>query len=151
MSCLSYTKRLLCVKFRENRSIPFEIIAFFGNPTWRSTAILDFQICDIQRHQNKKTVSLLKFVKVRENWSSRFQVITFDGSPTWRSTAIFDSQISVLNVTSKTKIYFRICVSNFLEIGGTDCELLYCIELQYGGRLLYWIFNNANFEVTPRT
>jgi hypothetical protein len=44
---------------------------------------------------------------------------------------------------------FRICMSNFLKIGETDCELLYCIELQYGGRPPSWISNYADFEVTP--
>jgi hypothetical protein len=54
----------------------------------------------------------------------------------------------VLNVTSITKIFFRICMSNFLKISEAVCELWYCIELQYGGRPPSWIFNNANVEVT---
>jgi hypothetical protein len=45
----------------------------------------------------------------------------------------------VLNVTSKTKIFFCICMANFLKIDEADCELWYCIELPYGGRPPSWI------------
>jgi hypothetical protein len=57
----------------------------------------------------------------------------------------------VLNVTSITKIFVRICMSSFLKIGEEDSELCYYIELQYGSRPPSWIYNNADLEVTPRT
>jgi hypothetical protein len=57
----------------------------------------------------------------------------------------------VLNVTCITKIFFRICMSNFLRIGKADCELWYYIELQYGGWPPSVIINNTIFQVTQRT
>jgi hypothetical protein len=145
MSSPSYTKRLLCVKFRESRSIPFEIIAIFGNPTRRSTAILEFQIYDLQRQQNKKTVYLLKFVKFRENRSSRFQVTAFDGNPIWRSAAILDSPLC--KYRGKLQYWgciLLVCV-NFCENRSIRSRVTPFFEIQYGGRSPSWILEMYAF------
>jgi hypothetical protein len=55
------------VKFHENRSTRFQVIAFDGNPTWSSTTILDSQISGIERHQQNKNIFLHLYGKFLEN------------------------------------------------------------------------------------
>jgi hypothetical protein len=97
------------VKFRENRSSRFQVIAFDGNPTW-STAILDLQISGIERHQHNKNIFRIftsNFLKISEaDCELRYFIeLQYGDRPPSR---IFNN--ANFAVTPKTKVIFCLCV-----------------------------------------
>jgi hypothetical protein len=112
--------KVLC----ENRSSRFQVIAFDGNPTWRSTSILDSkylailcltpildsQISDIECHQHNKNIfhiCMSSFLKISEADCKLWYCIQLQyGSrpPSWSfNNANFE-------VTLRKKVIFSLCV-----------------------------------------